>query len=212
MLAGMNTSRSSQTKKRAQTQGSSDYADYSDYDLADYAGDLDYPPSGSYAQAYNAGVPLSGGAVSVAWKNAKQMVRQGYGYQPDGVFFWHGGRVLSPLGKCYDVYLPGAYPDHAEGKCSCPFFSRHAICKHIYFAVEQTEILKALAPAIVEQADKAYRERQALKDAQNTVQNMDTVVNPAANTAASKTTGRTTGKATGRTTGKAARAAPAPGF
>ena len=151
MLASMNRSQSrpnnqsNPNQKQAETQNGPGYADCADYaDYADYAGDLDYPVNGTYAQAYNAGVPLSGGAVSVAWKNAKSMVTQGYGFVPDGVFHWHGGCVTNPLGRCYDVYLPGAYPEHPEGKCNCAFFGRHAICKHIYFAIEQTRIIQAV--------------------------------------------------------------------
>ncbi len=113
--------------------------------------------TGTGSPASNAGYELSGGAVSTAWKNAKPMIRQGYTFRPDGIFHWHGGCVTSPLGKCYDVYLPGAYPGCEEGRCSCPFFSLHHICKHIYFAVHQFQALPLPAAPAATKTIKAAR-------------------------------------------------------
>jgi hypothetical protein len=103
----------------------------------------------------NGGRELSGRAVVVAHRNAQSMSKQGYQWVAcqtcsvpvGGVPRPQVGEVHTPKGDTYTVWLPGALALYPEGKCDCPFFVQNAICKHLYFAVEEAR--KASCPATI---------------------------------------------------------------
>ncbi len=41
----------------------------------------------------------------------------------------------------YRVALPGVLPQHPEGSCTCPAWQKEKVCKHVYIALEEAEIL-----------------------------------------------------------------------
>ncbi len=114
----------------------------------------------------NGGCEISGAALTVARRNARRMIRQGYQWaicgigRIDGICEIGGGcdpreaelpqpqvgTVHTPVGNTYTVWLPGIIPLYPEGWCSCPFFRKNAICKHLYFAVEATVEAMGHAP------------------------------------------------------------------
>lgn len=61
-----------------------------------------------------------------------------YPFNEEGTFFI--SRKDSPQRR-YQVALPGVYTQHPEGWCTCPAWQKNGVCKHVYIASEEAEIL-----------------------------------------------------------------------